>query len=137
MLVEISKTPSNEAASDLTREEACAAARAIVNLLDKWQLTDDQARQILGGMPQRTWARWKAGDIGRIDRDLATRLSLLLGIHKALRCMFGRSVERAYAWVKADNDAFGGQSALQVMLRGQIIDLYGVRQYLDAERSGW
>lgn len=137
MLVEISKTPSDWSTPDLTAEEARASAHAIVNLFEKWKLTDDQARQILGGMTQRTWSRWKGGDTGRIDHDLATRLSLLLGVHKALRTIFVRSPDRAYRWVKVENDAFGGQSALQVMLRGQIIDLYGVRRYLDAECSGW
>jgi hypothetical protein len=137
MLAEVKITPSSPHGPDLTVDEALASARAIVNLFSKWGLTDDQARQILGGMTQRTWARWKQGDIGRIDRDLATRLSLLLGIHKGSRYLFGRDVQRAYKWIKAENDVFGGRSALDVMLGGQIMDLYGVRRYLDAERSGW
>lgn len=137
MLAEIQKTSFDTDGPELTHDEALASARAIMNLFGKWNLSDDEARQILGGMPVRTWARWKAGDIGRIDRDLATRLSLLLGIHKALRYMFSRDIKRAYMWVKTDNKVFGGRSALDMMLRGQIIDLYGVRRYLDAERSGW
>src|SRR3546814_1522697 len=36
-------------------------------------------------MPVRSYGRWKAGDLGRIDRDGKARLSNLLGIHKALR----------------------------------------------------
>jgi hypothetical protein len=72
MLAEVKITPSSPHGPDLTVDEALASARAIVNLFSKWGLTDDQARQILGGMTQRTWARWKQGDIGRIDRDLAT-----------------------------------------------------------------
>lgn len=59
--------------------------RAVTNLLRLWELSDDEACDLLGGMSVRTWSRWKAGDIGRIDRDLGTRLSLFLGIHKALR----------------------------------------------------
>lgn len=136
MLQELARTTS--APGDvLTADEAAASARAVVNLFDRWQLSDTEARQLLGGMAARSWARWKAGEIGRIDRDLATRLSLLLGIHKALRIIFGRDPGRAYTWVRRANDAFDGQSALEVMLRGEMLDLYGVRRYLDAERGAW
>lgn len=137
MLAEVERTPSAPDLAELTTAEASAAARAVVNLFALWSLTDAQARQILGGLPARTWARWKSGEIGRIDRDQATRLSLILGIHKALRYMFSRDLPRAYAWINLENAAFGGKSALDVMLRGQMLDLYGVRRYLDAERAGW
>ncbi len=63
-------------------------ARATVNLFDRWGLSDAQARELLGGMAPRTWARWKKGEMGRIDRDLAMRLSILMGVHKGLRYMF-------------------------------------------------
>jgi hypothetical protein len=32
---------------------------------------------------------------------------------------------------------FGGRSALERMLSGNVADLYEVRRYLDAERGGW
>ena len=40
-------------------------------------------------------------------------------------------------WVRKPNDApqFGGRSALERMLSGQVADLYVVREYLDAERG--
>jgi len=120
---------------DLTVEEARASARAIVNLFDRWNLANEESRQVLGGFTQRTWARWKQGKIGRIDLDLGTRLSLFLGVHKGTRYMFSRDLPRAYRWIKAKNAAFGGQSALDVMLGGRMIDLYHVRLYLDAERN--
>lgn len=116
--------------------EAQAAARAVVNLLAKWNLTDAQSCILLGGISLRSFARWKTGDFGRIPRDLQTRLSILLGIHKSLRIIF-REVDRAYAWIGAPNAAFGGTSARDVMLAGEITDLSRVRNYLDAERGGW
>jgi hypothetical protein len=69
----------------ITDAEAAALARATVNLFRAWGLTDAEARVLLGDMAQRTWARWKTGDIGRIDRDLRARMAILMGIHKALR----------------------------------------------------
>ena len=43
----------------------------------------------------------------------------------------------ADAWLRRPNDAplFGGRSALDRMLSGQVSDLFLVRQYLDAERG--
>lgn len=137
MLVELAKTEADPDSPDLTEAEKAASARAVVNLLARWEVSDDQACRLLGGLSPRTWARWKKGEPGRIDRDLATRLSLLLGIHKALRIVFGADRARAYAWIKAPNDAFGGESALGVMLRGPLMSLHRIRAYLDAERGGW
>jgi hypothetical protein len=99
----------------ITDEEAAALARATMNLFRAWQLSDSEARTLLGDMAQRTWARWKEGNIGRIDRDPV----------------------RGYAWIKKPNSAFEDLSALDVMMRGDITDLIDLRRYLDAERGGW
>ena len=109
--------------------------RAALNLFKRWGVTDDQAATLLD-LPGRTFARWKAGKVGRMDRDSKARLSNLMGIHKALRIIF-REAPRGYAWIKAPNDAFAGRSALDVMLGGELTDLMRVRRYLDAERGGW
>ena len=118
----------------ITDEEAAALARATVTLFRAWQLTDAEARTLLGDMAPRTWARWKAGDIGRIDRDLRARMAILLGIHKALRIIFTEPA-RCYAWIRKPNEAFGGRSALDVMLRGEMTDLIDLRSYLDRARA--
>lgn len=119
----------------VTDDEAAAMFRASLNLFGLWQITDEQAALLLD-MPVRTYRRWKAGDTGRMGRDLKARLSNLMGIHKALRLIF-REPERGYAWIKAANDAFAGSSALQVMLGGELTDLIRIRRYLDAERGAW
>jgi hypothetical protein len=119
----------------ITDEEAAAMFRAALNLFRLWGVTDDQAAVILD-LPRRTFARWKAGELGRIGRDGKARLSNLMGIHKALRIIF-RDPARGYAWIKAPNEVFGDRSALDVMLGGELTDLMRVRRYLDAERGGW
>jgi hypothetical protein len=120
----------------ITDEEAAALARTTVNLFRAWELTDVEARTLLGDVAQRTWARWKTGDIGRIDRDLRARMAILMGVHKALRYLF-TDASRGYAWIRKPNAAFAGRSALDVMLRGEITDLIDLRAYLDAERGAW
>ncbi len=132
----VETTHASPGTDRITDQEAAAMARAAVNLFARWGLTDAQACVLLGGISPRTWARWKAGDIGRLPRDLKARLSNLMGIHKALRIIF-REPERAYAWIARPNAAFGGRSALEVMLNGELTDLMRVRRYLDAERGAW
>lgn len=121
--------------SPITDEEGAAMFRASVNLFRLWGITDEEAAKLLD-LPLRSYRRWKAGEIGRIDRDGKARLSNIMGIHKALRIIF-RETQRAYAWVKAPNAAFGGRSALDIMLGGELTDLMRVRRYLDAERGAW
>ena len=118
----------------ITDAEAAALARTTVNLFRAWQLSDIEARILLGDMAQRTWARWKEGGIGRIDRDLRARMAILMGIHKGLRYLFTEPA-RGYAWIRKPNAALAGQSALDIMIRGEITDLIDLRAYLDAERS--
>lgn len=115
--------------------EAAAMFRAAVNLFAKWDITDEQAATLLD-LPIRSYRRWKAGELGRIDRDAKARLSNIMGIHKALRTIF-REAARGYAWVKAPNAAFQEKSALDIMLGGELTDLMRVRRYLDAERGAW
>ena len=115
------------------RPRRCFARRSTCSGL--WGVSDEQAAALLD-LPLRTYRRWKADGPGRIGRDGAARLSNLMGIHKALRLIFS-DPQRGYAWIKAPNAAFGGRSALAVMLGGELTDLMRVRRYLDAERGGW
>lgn len=66
------------------------------------------------------------------------RLSYVLGIYKALQILIPDTT-RADHWVREPNDAptFGGQSALDRMLGGSVVDLHVVRHYVDVQRGGW
>lgn len=120
----------------VTEAEARAMLRAVLNLLDKWQLRREEKLVLLGSPSERTFQRWRAGEIGPLPNDTVFRLGDLLGVHKALRYMFADSAQ-VYGWVRRPNHAFGGQSALDVMLQGAPADISRVRAYLDAERGAW
>jgi hypothetical protein len=125
-----------ESGNDITPREADAMLRAVLNLFDRWKLTAIEARRLLGDPSERTYQRWRKGEIAGLPRDTVFRLGTLLGIHKALRYMFS-APERGYAWIRKPNAAFGGHSALDRMLQGAPTALAAVRAYLDAERGGW
>lgn len=133
-LIPVEKTPATAPTEQITDKEGAAMARAAVNLFRRWEITDAAACTLLGGVSEATYSRWKRGAVGRIGVDLKTRLSLLMGIHKALRILFSEP-ERVYGWIKLPNAAFDQRSALDVMLQGQITDLLRVRYYLDAARG--
>jgi hypothetical protein len=134
--LELVSQPTAPKAPQISRDEAQAMQRAIINLFAKWEISDEDACTLLGGIGLRTYARWKAGEPGRTGVDNQARMSNLLGIHKALRLLFDDPLQ-GYRWVKRPNTAFGGSSALQVMLGGQLTDLMRVRRYLDAQRGVW
>lgn len=56
------------------------------------------------------------------------RVSLVLGIYKNLRIIFPTE-QQAHEWVRKPNKAFGGRSAIDVM----IDDPSSVRRYLDSQ----
>lgn len=134
MLQTVDRTPAVPGSMDITDAEAQALARTTINLFAKWDLSDEQACILLGEMSRRTWARWKAGSIGSISRDLRSRMAILMGIHKGLRYLFTEP-QRGYDWIKKPNSVLGGASALEVMLQGEMTDLIDIRDYLAAERG--
>ena len=133
-LVSLVTAPEAFVPSPITDAEGAAMFRACLTLFERWRVGDAQAA-ILLDLPLRSYARWKTGALGRMGRDQKSRLSNLMGIHKALRLIF-RDTARVYEWVRLPNAVFGGRTALEVMLGGELTDLMRVRRYLDAERGG-
>jgi hypothetical protein len=119
------------------RDLAPPALRAFFNITARWGLGNEQERVLLGSPGRSTFYRWKRDLSGQLPHDVLERISYVLGIYKALHLIFG-SDRQADDWVRRANAAplFGGRSALDRMLGGQVADLFVVRQYLDAQR-GW
>lgn len=114
-----------------------AALQAFFNLSARWGLSAAQERILLGSPPESTFFKWKAERTARrLGRDVLERISYLLGIVKALNILLP-SPRAADEWVKRPNAAplFHGQSALDRMLGGSLVDLADVRRYLDAQRG--
>jgi hypothetical protein len=131
-IVQANIPPSNRAMS-------AAGLRAFFNIAQAWSLNGGEQMVLLGAPPRSTFFKWKsAPETADLKRDTLERLSYILGIYKALQILLPDSAA-ADAWVKKSNSAplFGGKSALDRMLGGNIGDLLAVRQYLDARRGSW
>jgi hypothetical protein len=122
--------------STVTRETVVAGFEAFFRIAELWGLTVEQSRTLLGRPPRATYYNWKRGRVASVPHDVVTRLSTVLGIYKALQVLYSDPA-LADHWVRRPNAAFGGQSALERMLAGEITDLAAVRHYLDAVRGGW
>jgi hypothetical protein len=115
---------------------AAAALRTFWRLADAWKLSVAEQTTLLG-VGRTTLYQWKQGKPAPLDRHVLERLSYLFGIYAALQILLPVP-ERADEWIRKPNAAplFGGRSALERMLGGQVADLFVVRQYLDAQRGG-
>ena len=132
------RTPAVPSAAPATARQdlAAPALRAFFNIAERWELKAAQQRVLLGNPPSSTFFKWKKERRGPLPRDVLERISYVLGIYKALQILLPDAA-RADAWVRQPNAAlpFGGRSALEQMLGGNVSDLFVVRQYLDGERG--
>lgn len=130
--------PRSRAAPERRGDPAGAALRAFFRIAEVWRLSADEQIRLLGSPSRSTYFRWKKQGTEQLPRDTLERISYVLGIYKALQVLLPEPAA-ADAWVRRPNDAapFGGRSALERMLSGNVADLYLVRQYLDAQRAGW
>lgn len=116
---------------DIPEDETQAMAMAVIALFDGWNLSSEQGSNVLGGVRQTTLDSWRRGEFEPIDQDIALRLSLLMGIHKALRTLFIDD-ERAYAWVSTPNSDFDERPPIDSLTERDVSGLYRVRSYLRA-----
>jgi hypothetical protein len=126
-------------AAEVTPEQMSAAGlRAFGRIAEAWGLSVDEQLALLGQPPRSTYFAWrKQPEKAALSRDTLERLSNLLGIYKSLQILLPEAAA-ADAWVRQPNSAtpFGGHSALQRMLAGNVSDLNLVRRYLDGVRGG-
>ncbi|KND54115.1 hypothetical protein BVER_05694 [Candidatus Burkholderia verschuerenii] len=120
-------------------EMSAAGLRAFFRIAEAWSLSTEEQIILLGTPGRSTFFKWKqTPESARLGRDTLERLSLILGIYKALQILLPEPTA-ADTWIKRANNAppFGGRPALDRMLAGNVSDLVAVRQYLDAMRGGW
>lgn len=113
-----------------------SAVSAFFKLVQAWSIRDEAARQLLGGVSNGVYYQLKRGRRKTLDQDKLTRISLLLGIFKALNILYSRKL--ADAWINRLNlnPMFEGEAPLAYMIRGGVPAVIRVRQLLDARLGG-
>ena len=130
-----------DTAVDLSRKEnrnrlSQAAIKGLLRIATHWKLRDEDTRALLGGMSSGSFYALKARHTKTLDEDQLTRISLLIGIYKALNILYSQNLANAWIGLPNTNPMFGGYSPLNYVKKGGIPALLRVRQLLDARRGG-
>ena len=114
-----------------------AAIKAFLSITEKWGVKDDDARQLLGGVSSGTFYSLKKDPARRaLDQDAITRISLLIGIFKALNILYSPRLADAWITLSNSNPIFRGSTPLTYILRLGQPGMIELRQLLDARRGG-
>jgi len=114
-----------------------AGIKAFLRICEKWGVRDQEARALLGGISSGTFYALKKAPSGRaLDQDMLTRISLLIGIFKALNILYSQRLADAWITLPNSNPMFGGGTPLAYILRLGQPGMMQVRQLLDARRGG-
>jgi len=132
---------STQAAPDLSDKAvqeklSRTAVPAFFKIAKEWRLKDGSARQLLGGVSNGVFYQLKHGQKKVLDQDKLTRISLLVGIFKALNILYSRKLADSWVSLPNANPMFAGEMPLTYLIKGGVPALVRVRQLLDARRGG-
>jgi hypothetical protein len=113
-----------------------AAVKSLFRIANYWDLRDDDTRALLGGLSTGSFYNLKSQPTKALDEDRLTRISLLIGIYKALNILYSQKLADAWISLPNTNPMFAGASPLDYMKKGGIPAFLRVRQLLDARRGG-
>ena len=113
-----------------------AAIRTFFNIMTRWNIRDEDARTLLGGISNGPFYEMKKNPDRVLDTDRLARISYLIGIFKALNILYSDKLADKWAKLPNSNPIFGGQTPLAYMMKGGQPAMQTVRQLLDARRGG-
>ena len=130
-----------DTAVDLSRKEnrtrlSPAAIKGLLRIATHWKLRDEDTRDLLGGISSGSFYALKNRASKTLGTDQLTRISLLIGIYKALNILYSPKLADAWMTLPNTNPMFGGDSPLHYLKKGGIPAFVRVRQLLDARRGG-
>jgi uncharacterized protein (DUF2384 family) len=112
------------------------AIAAFFAIVDKWSLRNEDAMALLGGASHGRYFELKKNRKGLLSQDELTRISLLIGIFKALNILFNQRLANQWPSRPNANPMFSEAPPLQYLTRGGVPAMIGVRRLLDARRGG-
>ena len=113
-----------------------SAIRAFFNIMARWEVRDEDARRLLGGVSNGPFYEMKRDPDKVLDADRLTRISLLVGIFKALNILYSERLADAWPGLSNANRIFAGATPVDYMARGGVAAMASVRRLLDARRGG-
>src|ERR1700733_1442718 len=135
---------SPPALPDLSRHEerrrlSGAALKALFNIVKHWQIRDEDARNLLGGMSNGAYYQLKQNTgaaVKTLEQDRLTRISYLIGIFKSLNILYSQRLADRWMQLPNTNPMFEGDTPVAYLIKGGMPAMLRVRQLLDARRGG-
>jgi hypothetical protein len=123
---------------DERRRLSPAAMKALFKIVDRWNISDEDARLLLGGMSNGSYYQLKANPGGTkpLDQDRLERISYLIGIFKSLNILYSQRLADQWVQLPNTNPIFAGHTPLDYILHGGQRAMDTVRRLLDARRGG-
>ena len=90
--------PADLSSKDVLKRLSPPAVKAFMKLRELWELRDEDARQLLGGISNGAFYELKKKARGTLDQDRLTRVSLLTGIFKGLNILYSKKL--ADRWIQ-------------------------------------
>ncbi len=113
-----------------------SALKGFFNLVEKWGIRDEDARELLGGLSSSAFYDWKKNPDRVLEVDRIIRISYLIGIYKALHIIYGDKLADKWINLPNKNVIFAGRTPLVFISAGGVIAMQTVRMLLDARRGG-
>jgi hypothetical protein len=113
-----------------------AAVEAFFKIAENWDLKNQDAMALLGGVSHGRYYQLKGNRKGVLTQDELTRISFLIGIFKALNILFNRRLASLWVSRPNDNPMFNNLPPLELLVRGGMPGMLGVRRLLDSRRGG-
>jgi hypothetical protein len=129
-------TPPDLGARAERERLSAPALAAFFNIMACWQVKDEDARALLGGVSNGPFYEMKRSPDRLLETDRLTRISYLVGIFKALRILHSQGLADEWVHLPNSHPIFAGRTPLAYLIRGGLPAMQTVRRLLDARRAG-
>src|SRR5882724_6078071 len=113
-----------------------AAIEAFFQIVEKWQINNDDAMGLLGGVSHGRYYGLKKTRKGILTQDELTRISFLIGIFKGLNILFAPKLADQWMSLANSNPMFHGAPPLASLVEGGLPAMLQLRRLLDSRRGG-
>lgn len=120
--------------SDMNNEDQLAFTRAVMGILDGWDLSVEGQMLLLNlpaGTPSRALRKYREHTPFPDDLAVMQRLEQIIGIADALRTSYPHNPAMGKVWLQKRNHRFDERAPLTVMVDDGLEGLLAVRVHLD------
>ena len=128
--------PADLSSKDAQKRLSPPAVKAFLKIRELWELRDEDAKRLLGGISNGAFYELKKKPRGTLDQDRLTRISILTGIFKGLNILYSKKLADRWIQLPNDNPMFEGETPVTYMIKGGLPAMLRVRQLLDSRRGG-